>query len=141
MGLGESRSSGCVADVLLMRPALGVFPCNMQPGGRWVWSCPAHRNTDRIEVDARQIGPYSLTRERQQLAQKRRADSAGGVDPAGIALVDVGDQCVPPGEVGWGCWCGGRPLEAVAATRQQTDIAAEKMECDIVGIPPSQTVG
>ena len=124
-GIGECRQDGMketriglswltngVTDVLLVVPALGVFPRHIEPDRGRRGPRPTHRCAEREEVQRGEVVEQRRTCGCEQVVHHPWAQPTGGVHPNVIAAVEEADEilarcrCValvavaPPGEVG-----------------------------------------
>lgn len=126
----ERRPVGCVADLLLVVPLLGVLAGDVEPDGCGIGACPVYGVSESEGVEAGEVGCELRAGEGEEIAEKVWADSSGGADPVGVVAVDEGDEVL----VAVDGAVGGRAM-LVAATGEVAEVSAEEMQGDVFDGP------
>src|SRR5688572_26434054 len=85
----------CIADLLLMVPALGVLTRKIEPDWCRLGTRPVDRASDRERVEGFEVNANLLTGDLEQICQDTWTEPAGRLHPGFIEVVDQMDQFVP----------------------------------------------
>src|SRR3954471_21457771 len=131
--LGQARSAGSVAYVLLVQPALGVLAGYVEPDGWPVSAGPANATTEGAQVERTEVVEEGGSARSEELDHHAWAEASGGAYPLLVEAVDEGYQVLTGQHTG--------ALEAVAPPGDIAQVAAEDVQGDIFDRPTAAHCG